>query len=124
MSCSIFSNLYANFYNYFVMRFSDYCLAKIRRNCPTLHPPQISLLPEHHYETLRFLTLHLSTVVSHADANKMDVRNLAIVFGPTLVRSGDDNIVTMVTDMSHQCRIAETFISQKSERDLSKVEHT
>ncbi|KAK7073747.1 hypothetical protein SK128_025901 [Halocaridina rubra] len=44
----------------------------------------------------------------------MDVRNLAIVFGPTLVRSGDDNMVTMVTDMSHQCRIVETLISQAS----------
>ncbi|XP_042207137.1 rho GTPase-activating protein 21-B-like isoform X2 [Homarus americanus] len=69
-------------------------------------------LPDHHYETLRFLILHLHNIVCHCDMNKMDVRNLAIVFGPTLVRSGDDNMVTMVTDMSHQCRIVETLISQ------------
>ncbi|XP_069194970.1 rho GTPase-activating protein 21 isoform X5 [Procambarus clarkii] len=69
-------------------------------------------LPYHHYETLRFLIMHLNNIVSHSDMNKMDVRNLAIVFGPTLVRSGDDNMVTMVTDMSHQCRIVETLISQ------------
>ncbi|XP_064115552.1 rho GTPase-activating protein 21-A-like isoform X8 [Macrobrachium nipponense] len=69
-------------------------------------------LPDHHYETLRFLMMHLSLIVSQSEYNKMDVRNLAIVFGPTLVRSGDDNMVTMVTDMSHQCRIVETLISQ------------
>ncbi|KAK4297929.1 hypothetical protein Pmani_029687 [Petrolisthes manimaculis] len=68
-------------------------------------------MPDYHYETLRFLILHLSNIVSHSENNKMDVRNLAIVFGPTLVRSGDDNMVTMVTDMSHQCRIVETLIS-------------
>lgn len=75
---------------------------------------QVHELPDHHYETLRFLILHLSNIVSHCDMNKMDVRNLAIVFGPTLVRSGDDNMVTMVTDMSHQCRIVETLISHVS----------
>lgn len=42
----------------------------------------------------------------------MEARNLAIVFGPTLVRSADDNMVTMVTDMSHQCRIVESLILQ------------
>ncbi|UYV69231.1 ARHGAP21 [Cordylochernes scorpioides] len=40
----------------------------------------------------------------------MEPRNLAIVFGPTLVRSGDGNMVTMVTDMSHQCYLIETMI--------------
>lgn len=42
----------------------------------------------------------------------MEARNLAIVFGPTLVHSADDNMVTMVTDMSHQCRIVESLILQ------------
>ena len=42
----------------------------------------------------------------------MEARNLAIVFGPTLIRPGDDNTVTMVTDMSHQCRIVETLIDK------------
>lgn len=39
----------------------------------------------------------------------MEARNLAIVFGPTLVRNGDD-MVTLVTDMSHQCRIVESLL--------------
>eukprot|EP00088_Acartia_fossae_P020083 TRINITY_DN2176_c0_g1_i7.p1 TRINITY_DN2176_c0_g1~~TRINITY_DN2176_c0_g1_i7.p1 ORF type:complete len:1038 (+),score=369.78 TRINITY_DN2176_c0_g1_i7:453-3116(+) len=41
----------------------------------------------------------------------MEIRNLAIVFGPTLVRTTDDNMVTMVTDMSQQCRIIESLLS-------------
>ncbi|RXG68271.1 Rho GTPase-activating protein 21, partial [Armadillidium vulgare] len=68
-------------------------------------------LPDHHYETLKFLCLHLNHVVSNSNDNKMDVRNLAIVFGPTLVRAADDNMAKMVTDMSHQCRIVEMLIS-------------
>ncbi|BES96314.1 RhoGAP [Nesidiocoris tenuis] len=67
-------------------------------------------LPDHHHHTLRHLMMHLKLVVEHSDVNKMEARNLAIVFGPTLVRANDDNMVTMVTDMSHQCRIVESLI--------------
>lgn len=68
-------------------------------------------LPIHHYETLRFLMHHLKKVVDHSDVNKMEARNLAIVFGPTLARSRDNNMITMVTDMSHQCYLVETLIT-------------
>jgi len=68
-------------------------------------------LPDHHFETLKFLLLHLKKVVEHSTANKMEARNLAIIFGPTLVRTADDNMVTMVTDMAHQCQIIELLIS-------------
>jgi len=44
----------------------------------------------------------------------MDGRNLAIVFGPTLIRTSDENMVTMVTDMSDQCRIVESIIANVS----------
>ncbi|XP_046993985.1 uncharacterized protein LOC124606066, partial [Schistocerca americana] len=69
-------------------------------------------LPEHHFETLKYLMYHLKKVVAHSETNKMEARNLAIVFGPTLVRAADENMVTMVTDMSHQCRIVESLIQQ------------
>jgi len=68
-------------------------------------------MPEVHYETLRFVTQHLCNVADHSALNKMEVRNLAIVFGPTLVRTTDDNMVSMVTDMSQQCRIIESLLS-------------
>ncbi|VVC36190.1 Hypothetical protein CINCED_3A002952 [Cinara cedri] len=69
-------------------------------------------LPDHHFETLRYLLMHLKKIVHHSGVNKMEARNLAIVFGPTLVHSANDNMVTMVTDMSHQCRIVESLILQ------------
>ena len=62
-------------------------------------------LPIVNFETLRHLCHHLVQVIEHSDTNKMEIRNLAIVFGPTLVRPADDNMLSMVTDMSHQCRI-------------------
>ena len=44
----------------------------------------------------------------------MDARNLAIVFGPTLIRTIDESMVTMVKDMSDQCRIIESVITHVS----------
>lgn len=46
----------------------------------------------------------------------MEPRNLAIVFGPTLVRTSDDNMTHMVTHMPDQYKIVETLIQQV--RDL------
>ncbi len=53
----------------------------------------------------------------------MDLKNLAIVFGPTLVRTADDNMLAMVTDMAQQCRIIETILCKgdwffKEDQDL------
>lgn len=39
----------------------------------------------------------------------MDARNLAIVFGPTLLQPKQD-MLNMVKDMSDQCRIVESII--------------
>lgn len=68
-------------------------------------------LPVHNFETLKFLMQHLKKVVAHSDTNKMEARNLAIVFGPTLVRTADNSMLTMITDMSHQCHITEALIN-------------
>ncbi|XP_069504263.1 rho GTPase-activating protein 21 isoform X2 [Ambystoma mexicanum] len=67
-------------------------------------------LPEHHYETLKFLSTHLKTVAENSEKNKMEPRNLAIVFGPTLVRTSEDNMTHMVTHMPDQYKIVETLI--------------
>ncbi|XP_017878527.1 uncharacterized protein LOC108624059 isoform X5 [Ceratina calcarata] len=87
-------------------------------------------LPDHHFETLKYLMFHLKRIVEHSEVNKMEAKNLAIVFGPTLVRASGsrDNMVTMVTDMSHQCRIVESllnnvdwFFSDDDLDDLSRL---
>lgn len=40
----------------------------------------------------------------------MEAKNLAIVFGPTLIRKADDNMVAMFTDMSDHCKIIESIV--------------
>ncbi|KAJ7984420.1 hypothetical protein DPEC_G00354660 [Dallia pectoralis] len=67
-------------------------------------------LPDHYRHTLKFLVCHLKTVADHADKNKMEPRNLALVFGPTLVRTSEDNMTDMVTHMPDRYKIMETLI--------------
>ncbi|XP_068630097.1 rho GTPase-activating protein 23-like isoform X3 [Battus philenor] len=74
----------------------------------------VHALPEAHYETLKYLIQHLRNVVAHSAYNKMEARNLAIVFGPTLVRAASDDMLAMVNDMSSQCRIIESFLTHYS----------
>ena len=40
----------------------------------------------------------------------MEPKNLAIVFGPTIVRTNEGDLASMVKDMSDQCKIIETLI--------------
>ncbi|XP_023573895.1 rho GTPase-activating protein 23 [Octodon degus] len=67
-------------------------------------------LPGHYYETLKFLVAHLKTIADHSEQNKMEPRNLALVFGPTLVRTSEDNMTDMVTHMPDRYKIVETLI--------------
>ncbi|XP_053739340.1 rho GTPase-activating protein 21 isoform X1 [Synchiropus splendidus] len=69
-------------------------------------------LPDHHFETLKFLCAHLKKVSDNCEKNKMEPRNLAIVFGPTLVRTSEDNMTNMVSHMPDQCKIVENLIQQ------------
>ncbi|KAF8629116.1 hypothetical protein AX17_005702 [Amanita inopinata Kibby_2008] len=47
----------------------------------------VNKLPCIHYHTLRMLMLHLHNVHERSDNNRMNARNLGVVFGPTLMRS-------------------------------------
>jgi hypothetical protein len=67
-------------------------------------------LPEVNYETLRYLIFHLARLAANQAVNKMDPKNLAIVFGPNLIRDPDLKVSTMVSDMAHHYRILETLI--------------
>jgi len=71
---------------------------------------QIGKLPKANYETLKYLMSHLGRIVSHSHVNRMEARNLALMFGPSLVRPAGDSMTTMVTHMSDQCKLVETLI--------------
>ena len=65
----------------------------------------INSLPDPNYATLRVLVLHLHRVAMNSDTNKMDMRNLAIVFGPTVM--GGSN----AADAGWQTKVLETILS-------------
>merc|ERR1711974_43889 len=44
-------------------------------------------LPKHHYNTLGFLCHHLNRVAEQSEVNNMPASNLAIVFGPTMLKT-------------------------------------
>jgi len=44
----------------------------------------------------------------------MDAYNLAIMFGPALMRPHDDDMGAMLKDMSDQCQIVESLIRHVS----------
>lgn len=74
----------------------------------------VNKLPPHHYHTLKHLMFHLKAVVHNCEKNRMAHKNLAIVFGPTIVRAGEESMVTMVNDMTHQCKIVESLLNYVS----------
>ncbi|KAG5262998.1 hypothetical protein AALO_G00281310 [Alosa alosa] len=84
-------------------------------------------LPDHYFHTLKFLVGHLKTVADNSEKNKMEPRNLALVFGPTLVRTSEDNMTDMVTHMPDRYKIIETLIVHHAwffSDDLDKDEKT
>lgn len=44
----------------------------------------------------------------------MEPKNLAIIFGPSVVRTSNETLETVVKDMKHQCRIVEALVSHVS----------
>lgn len=63
--------------------------------------------------------LGLSSTLSVCVCFQMEPRNLAIVFGPTLVRTSEDNMTHMVTHMPDQYKIVETLIQNVSNTSLA-----
>jgi len=95
----------------------------------------VSLLPEINYRTLKYLIEHLARfvlskclpcplslltldslglnrVMQHEEVTKMGSQNLAIVFGPNLLRAKEQNPLSMLTDMNTQCAVVEALIQQ------------
>ncbi|KAJ3263534.1 hypothetical protein HDU77_010468 [Chytriomyces hyalinus] len=69
-------------------------------------------LPTENFETLRFICQHLKRVASFESANKMTVKNLSIIFGPTMLRPPPhlDSLQRSMSDMPNQVSIMDTLI--------------
>lgn len=78
----------------------------------------IDNLPPQSYESLKHLMKHLNLISRNCDTNLMEPKNLAIIFGPSVVRSSDGTLETVVKDMKHQCHIIEAFVSNVSFQEI------
>lgn len=68
----------------------------------------IGQLPRHHRNTLAYLCHHLHRVAQHSDTNNMPATNLAIVFGPTLLKTSEGLAsLSSLVDTVHQTRVVE-----------------
>ncbi|XP_062871375.1 rac GTPase-activating protein 1 [Trichomycterus rosablanca] len=72
----------------------------------------ISDLPQPNRDTLAFLIIHLQRVAQSTDT-KMDVTNLARVFGPTIVGHSvpDPDPMTILQDTKHQPKVVERLLN-------------
>ncbi|KAI3641410.1 hypothetical protein MIR68_000540 [Amoeboaphelidium protococcarum] len=70
----------------------------------------IAGLPRPYFDTLKYLAAHLQRVSKRSEQNKMDTNNLAIVFGPTLIRAQVEGM-EMITNMSYQNCVMEMIIA-------------
>ncbi|KAM9308707.1 beta-chimaerin [Gastrophryne carolinensis] len=73
----------------------------------------LMLLPPAHYETLRYLMIHLKKVAQNEKDNLMGSENLGIVFGPTLMRPPEENALTSLNDMRYQKQIVQILIQNE-----------
>ncbi|XP_073833064.1 rho GTPase activating protein at 19D isoform X2 [Musca autumnalis] len=71
----------------------------------------LEALPRHSHETMKHLFRHLNRVSKHCDVNLMEPKNLAIIFGPSIIRTPNDALDVAVKDMKHQCRIVELLLT-------------
>ncbi|KAK6201416.1 Rho GTPase activation protein [Scheffersomyces amazonensis] len=66
----------------------------------------IFTLPDSSYFTLRALLFHLDNVASHESRNKMNIKNLSIIWGPVVLNSDSDN----ADDLSYKSLVIEKFL--------------
>ncbi|KAJ1558775.1 hypothetical protein HK096_004682, partial [Nowakowskiella sp. JEL0078] len=73
----------------------------------------VHFLPPHHFATLKFVCDHLYRVSQNSGKNRMNSRNLAIVFGPNILQPPPPlDINRMMEDMQSQCSLVEVMIDQ------------
>ncbi|KAL9657955.1 hypothetical protein ABK040_012178 [Willaertia magna] len=92
-------------------------LGKIRNTKPReeiieMMKKLIEKLPESNRFVLYFLMKHLHAVSQHNAENKMTITNIAIVFGPTLFRSTNNNPTLLLADVSNQSYCVDLLIRE------------
>lgn len=82
----------------------DGLLAKLRQF--------VSSLPEVNKMFLHELFEFMNEVASHADTNKMSLRNLVIVWAPNLLRAKETSVEQTMADYNHVNRAIQTLVAE------------
>nr|XP_032821568.1 beta-chimaerin-like [Petromyzon marinus] len=75
----------------------------------------LQTLPPAHYDTLHCLMAHLHRVSQQEKHNLMSSENLSIVFGPTLMRPHEQDVLATLNGMRHQRLLVELLIRHVQE---------
>ncbi|XP_068702221.1 rho GTPase-activating protein 24-like isoform X1 [Montipora capricornis] len=73
---------------------------------------QLKTLPQPNYILLRYICRFLHEVQKHCEQNKMTVRNLAMVFGPNILRSGSEDPKVMMESTNLVTELISILIRQ------------
>ncbi|XP_040607872.1 rho GTPase-activating protein 29 isoform X1 [Mesocricetus auratus] len=71
-------------------------------------------LPASNFNSLHYLIEHLKRVVDHAEENKMNSKNLGVIFGPSLIRPRPTTApvtISSLAEYSNQARLVEFLIT-------------
>ncbi|KAM9333405.1 oligophrenin-1 isoform 2-T2 [Pholidichthys leucotaenia] len=68
-------------------------------------------LPEKNREMLEMLIKHLVNVCNHSNENRMTPSNMAVIFGPTLMRAQEETVAAML-DIKFQSIVVEILIEE------------
>ncbi|XP_028735903.1 rho GTPase-activating protein 29 isoform X2 [Peromyscus leucopus] len=71
-------------------------------------------LPASNFNSLHYLIVHLRRVVDHAEENKMNSKNLGVIFGPSLIRPRPTTApvtISSLAEYSNQARLVEFLIT-------------
>lgn len=71
-------------------------------------------LPASNFNSLCYLIMHLKRVVDHSEENKMNSKNLGVIFGPSLIRPRPTTApvtISSLAEYSNQARLVEFLIT-------------
>lgn len=80
-------------------------------------------IPKTNFDVLKILVKHLTNVVSKSDKNLMNVSNLGVCFGPTLLRPEEETVASIM-DLKFYNIVVEILIENYEKLFFSEPENT
>lgn len=87
----------------------DAILSNDSKSKPEMFQKLLYIIPVEHLTTLKYLMQHLAKINARNSENLMTAKNLAVVFGPTLMRHTDENMD--LVEMNHKIGCIEFILN-------------